>query len=125
MDYNTILNMKADELLNWLIDNFTLQMPSEIITVEDMNEAAKSLLKLTSNYSYVCALLSASKVAKREAKRNMSAEKYQDMVDKCEIVQNITDVVKQQYNAISRAVTIHIDNNMELRMNSSGSIRGK
>lgn len=124
MDYNTILKLEPKKLLEWMIENFSVQLPSEIITVEDMNRAGELLLKLSANYSYICTLLSASKIAKREAKRNASTEEYQDMVDRSEIIQNMTDIVKQQYAAVSRAVTIHIDNNTELRMNSTGGIRG-
>lgn len=124
MDYNSILKLEATELLEWLMDNFFIQIPSEIITVEDMQEAGKLLMQLSNNYSYLCALSSYAKIATRDAKRSGNKREHEDMVDKKEVIQNMTDCIKQQYAAISRAVTIHIENNVELRMNSTGAIRG-
>lgn len=113
MEYNSILSMNPTYLLEWLLQNFTVNLPEEIISVEDMNNASKLLLKLTSYYSYMNSLLSAAKIAKRKSKRNANVEEYQNMVDRTEIIQNMVDVIKQQYAAVSRAVTIHIDNNNE------------
>lgn len=112
--------MDPNDLLDWLLQNFTVELPTEIISIEDMNNASKLLLQLTSFFSYMNSLSSAAKIAKREAKRNATTEEYQNMVDRADIIQNMVDVIKQQYAAISRAVTIHIDNNTELRMNASG-----
>ena len=123
MEYSSILSMDPTRLLEWLLQNFTVNLPEEIISVEDMNNASKLLLKLTSYYSYMNSLLSAAKIAKRKSKRNATTEEYQNMVDRTEIIQNMVDVIKQQYAAVSRAVTIHIDNNNELRMNASGMLR--
>lgn len=120
MNYNNLLSMDPNDLLDWLLQNFTVELPTEIISIEDMNNASKLLLQLTSFFSYMNSLSSAAKIAKREAKRNATTEEYQNMVDRADIIQNMVDVIKQQYAAISRAVTIHIDNNTELRMNASG-----
>lgn len=116
MSYEQILSLPADKLLNWLTSNFLIEVPEEIVTVEDMKDASKLLLQCTSYYSYLCALSSYAKLATRNAKRSGDKTRYEDMIDKKEIVNHITDCVKQQYSAISRAVTIHIDNNQELRM---------
>lgn len=61
MEYNSILSMNPTHLLEWLLQNFTVNLPEEIISVEDMNNASKLLLKLTSYYSYMNSLLSAAK----------------------------------------------------------------
>jgi hypothetical protein len=108
------------ELLEWLTPNFTVILPSEICSIEDMNNASKLMLRLSSSYSYLVGLSSAAKVLKREIKRGGKTEDFQDMVDRCEIIQGVTDIVEQQYAAISRAVTIHIENNKELKMNCCG-----
>ena len=99
-------------------------MPDHIDSIEDMNNASKLLLKLSSNYSYICPLQSHAKIATRIAKRNKSKDDpdstidYEDMVDKKEIIDNVADCIKQEYNAISRAVTIKIESNRELQMTS-------
>lgn len=122
VNYNTILNLDALELSNWLDSEFGVQTPTEIISVEDMNEASKLLLKLSSYYSYLCSLLARAEIATRNAKRNSSKNEYEDMVDRKKAISLAVDRVKQQYSAISRAVTIHIENNQELRFGSSGKI---
>ena len=61
-------------------------------------------------------VLSYAKVNARLAKREGNKQKYEDAVDKKEIIQNMTDSIKQQYAALSRAVTIRIENNQELKI---------
>ena len=63
-------------------------------------------------------------IATREAKRGGDKDLYEDMVDRKEAVERMTESVKQQYSAVSRAVTIHIENNKELHMNMDGGIKG-
>ncbi len=125
MNYEEILRMEPKALLEWLIKEFHVEQPKEILTVDDMQLASALLLQLSSYYSYLCALLSYAKIATRESKRSGEKALHEDMVDKKDIIQNMTDAVKQQYASISRAVTIHQENNTELRMNSSGYIRVK
>lgn len=125
MDYNRVLSMKSEDMIDWLLKEFDLEIPGEIITPDDMDEAAKLLMQASSYYSYLCALLSYAKVYVRDLKRQGPSKKldYEDMVDRKEILQNFADSVKQQYSAISRAVTIRIENNQELRMNANGYIQ--
>lgn len=124
MDYMKIMEMEPIDLISWLNKNFLVQMPQHITSVSDMNQASELLMRLSGNYSYLCTLLSYAKVMVRNAKRNKPKSEYEDLVDRKEIIQNITDAVKQEYSAISRAVTIRIENNAELRMNTSGYIKG-
>lgn len=124
MNYAQVLNMEPMELISWLNETFPVAMPQKIITVLDMENASDLLLRLSSYYSYLCNLLSYSRVMVRNAKRNKEKEEYEDLIDKREIIQNKTDAIKQQYAAISRAVTIQIENNAELRMNANGFIKG-
>ncbi len=119
---NQLLTLTPMELLDYFTKNFTDELPSEVKSVEDMNHAAELLLKLTEEYSYICSLLSLAKIMTRDAKRHLSKEEYEDMVDRKEIIQNMADVIKQKYAAISRAVTIKLENNAELRMTGNGYI---
>ncbi len=124
MDYSTILNMDPDDLMKWLTREYVIQMPQEIVSVDDMNNAAKLLLQLSTYYSYLCTLLSYAKIRARKLKRDGDKQAYEDMVDRKEAIQNMTDSIKQQYAAISRGVTIRIENNQELKMTSNGYIKG-
>lgn len=120
MQYNSnfdqVLSKQPIELLNWLLDEFSIDIPSIIVTTQDMENASKVLLRLSGAYSYLMALLSYAKIRTREVKRSSQKEKYEDMVDRRDVIENVKDVVKQNYTAVSRAATICIENNNELKM---------
>ena len=123
MDYCKLLKLDTITLIKWLDKTFYVEMITEILDVEDMNKASKLLICLSSYYSYLCSLLSYAKVITRKAKRELTKEEYEDMIDRREAIANKTDAIKQQYSAISRAVTIHIENNAELKMNTTGCLK--
>lgn len=81
-----------------------------------MEQASVILIQLSTYYAYLCTLLSYAKINARMAKRTGNKAAYEDAVDKKEIIQNMTDSIKQQYAALSRAVTIRIENNQELKL---------
>lgn len=121
-NFNNVLKKSPMDLLNWLMDSFSVQIPEVIVSIDDMAEASKILLKLSGAYSYLMALLSYAKIMTRDAKRKVvkndpeTTRNYEDMVDRKEVLQHFTDIVKQNYTAVSRAVTIYIENNNELKM---------
>lgn len=117
LSYEDVLNMNPMELVDWLLTEFGEELPEKIETVDEMEMAGRLMLRLSGNYSYLTALSAYARIAVREAKRNKSKKEYEDMVDRKEIINSITDAVKQQYAAISRSVTIHTENNKELQMN--------
>lgn len=124
MDYLSVLNMDPYEMIHWITEEFSIDIPPEITTIEDMDEAARLLLKISGMYSYLCTLLSYAKIETRNKKRSGDKIAYEDMVDRKEIIQNMVDVVKQQYAAVSRSVTIRMENNRELQMVAGGYING-
>lgn len=115
-NYIDILAMEPFALLDWLSDTFSIECPSKIESIEDMDNASEILLKLTSYHAYLCELLSYAKIVVRQAKRNLSKIEWEDYVDKQAAIERRLDIVKQQYNSISRAVTIHTENNKEIFM---------
>lgn len=123
MDYQKVLEKGTIELIEWLNNEFSVDMPDEIMTPDDMDEAAKLLMQLSGYYSYLCSLFSYAKIYTRALKRGDDKEKYEDMVDRRDAIEKMLDAVKQQYAGVSRAVAIRIENNQELRMNSGGYIR--
>lgn len=124
--YEQILARTPFELQQWLVRNFTnaVILPEVIDTIEDMNNAAGILLRLTGYYSYLVNLLGYAKLRVRQTKRQGKEEKaaYEDMVDKRDLIDLAAASIKMQYQAVSRAVTIHQENCMELRMNGNGYI---
>lgn len=109
------------DLVDWLHDEFPMLMQPKIETVEDMDLASNSLLRLTAQYSYLCELLSYAKIIVREAKRNLPKEDYEDMVDRQNAIEKRLDIVKQEYLAVSRAVTIKSEINKEMFMEQGTS----
>ena len=113
---NEILNLSPIELLETLSNMYYIELPQALITIQDMEDASTLLLKLSGDYQYLVTLSSYAKLATREAKRNSSKEAYEDMIDKKEMIQNFVEIVKQNYKALSRAITVHMENNEELKM---------
>ncbi len=111
-----LANKDPKELINVLSRDFGVEVPDRLYTTDDMEDAAKLLSRLSNEYSFLLELLSLIKVLCREAKRSEDKRLYEDTVDKKEIVSNKVDAVKNQYQAISRMVTIHIENMSELKM---------
>ena len=123
MSFEQILSLDALTLLDWLIANFSVSLPNSIASYNEMNQASEFMVKLTGYYTYLMQLSSYAKIKKRIAKRELSKTEFEDLVDKEDIISKFADCIKQQYSAISRAVTIRIENNKELLMNSDGHIR--
>lgn len=121
-NFEEILNMDPRSMLEWILQEFSGEVPEEdipkmILTAEDMKSAGTVMLKLTGFYSYLTTLHSYAKIRTREAKRDKTnKEAAEDMVDKKEIIHSFAESVKQSYSAISRAVTIYIENSNELKM---------
>ena len=122
MDYNHILRMEPMELIDWLTNEFSVDMPQEIITVEDMENASKLLLKLSGSYAYLSVLLAHAKIATRALKK-IDKTKYEVMMDRRDAISSMAEAVKQEYAGVSRGVAIKIENNRELQMNSNGFIK--
>ncbi len=112
--YEELLSMEPITLLEQLNEEFKMDMPMEVMSQEDMDSCARLLLRASASYSYLVTLLSYAKIKTREAKRSGDKAAYEDMVDRKEVVQNMTDMVKQAYAGLSRAVTIRIESNREL-----------
>ena len=115
--FNALLSMPPKKFLAWLNANFYLKLPTYAVnSAEDMTNAAQLMTVLTNRYSYLCSFLSYAKIAVREAKRDGDKAAYEDMVDRRDSIDSMVSAVKQEYAAVSRAVTIHVENNEELKM---------
>lgn len=123
MNAQAFLTLPPKELSIRLDEEFDVTLPDAIISIEDMEAASKLLIKLSGSYSFLTSLLSFAKIAVRETKRSGDKVAWEDMVDRKDAIENKTNAIKQNYSAVSRAVTIHIENNAELRMNTGGYIR--
>lgn len=139
-----LLKMNPTELIDWLNQEFELEVPTKLETIEELKNASKLLSKTTNTYSYLMNVSSYAKISVREKKREsdkLSKEskankdatladelakkaaeaklEYENMVDRKEAIDNAADIANKQYNAISRMIAVKREINTELQMLNS------
>ena len=118
-DYSDLYSISVDNLIKWLDKRFYYSIPKGLESIDDMKVAGRLLGQLSNDYSYLAILLSYAKAFVRAEKRKGKDFKlsYEDMIDKRDIIDEMTSVVKMQYQAISRMITVKHDIQEELNMN--------
>lgn len=119
MDFSDLYLISVENLNKWLDNRFYVQIPNGLETIDDMKTAGKLLGQLTNDYAYLVQLLSRAKAYVRAEKRKGKDAKisYEDMIDKRDAIDEMTSVVKMQYQAVSRMITVKQDIQNELNMN--------
>ena len=121
-NYETWFNQTPTETFNKLVSRFNYTIPDKINTKADMEAAQGLMLKLTGDIAFLLALSSYAKIETSRVKRLGIKDETQDAIDKKEMIANFLDALKQQYNGVSRAVTINISNNEEMKFNGRGTV---
>ena len=105
--YQEVLSMDPDELQNWL-EEFIVQIPTSIETVEDMHLASKQLSTLASNFTYLNSLsVYAKNAVRREKKKGKENKEMADvMIDRQNAINSACDSLKLLYSCLSRLITI-------------------
>lgn len=118
INYTDLYHISVENLIKWLDKKFYVNIPAGLESIEDMQTAGRLLGKLSNDYSYLAMLLSYSKAFVRAEKRKGKDFKtsYEDMIDKRDIIDEMTSVVKMQYQAISRMITVKQEIQEELNM---------
>ena len=115
--FENILSLDPEDLLQWWNSNFLEDIPIAINNVEDLKNAGVLLGKLTNIYSYLVSLSMFAKLKVREAKKDKeNKENIDKAVDRKEIINSYADVIKCQYNAVSRMVTVKKQIDEEMKM---------
>ena len=118
-----ILSMSPKSLQIWLDNEFELTkpLPTEISSIEDLENAEKLISILTNRLAYLSSLGVFAKIAVRDAKRlgKEHKEKWEDMVDRQTAINTAEETVKQKYNAISRMITVKQEINKEIYMSEN------
>lgn len=112
----TMKQMDPEELNKELVHEYVEMIPVEVTSIEDMQKAGKLLGILTNNYSYMLATLNTFKIWVKITKANEDKKEYEKMVMRRDTVEAIVDILKQQYNAVSRLISVKQEINNELRM---------
>ena len=136
MTDQTINNIKDSdpmELLEWLEKNYTHRLPVGIQNAQDLNEAGKMLGRLSNEYSYIMTLQVhvglLAKLAKAECipKPKLSdkelmnmyvskKEAYDTMMMRKNVLESFSEILKSQYNAMSRMIAVYQQEQNELNM---------
>lgn len=115
--FENILTLEPEDLLRWLHENFLEDVPTSISTIDELKAAGVSLGRLTNIYSYLVSLSLFAKLKVREVKKNKESKEIIDKaVDRKEIINSYADVIKCQYTAVSRMVTVKKQIDEEIKM---------
>lgn len=112
--YSEILNKDLVTLVTELNRDYCIMIPTDISTPQAMAEAGQLLGALTNSYSYLMGVLSLLKASAREAKKTDKVL-YEQLVGKRDAVADTVEMIKQEYNAVSRMITVKIEVNRELQ----------
>lgn len=112
----TMRGMDPEELNSDLIEEYVHEIPINIESVDDMARAGRLMGILTNNYSYMLATLNTFKIWVKIAKKAEDKSEYEKMVMRRDSVEAIVDILKQQYSAVSRLISVKQEINNELRM---------
>ena len=115
--FENILKMEPADLLIWLEENCSEEIPTTVTNIEDLKRAGELLGKLTNIYSYLVSLGMFAKLQVRETKKDKTnKEEIDKSVDRKDIINSYAEVVKCKYNAVSRMVTVkkQIDDEMKM-----------
>lgn len=96
------------------IDGFLSNIDIRILTTEDAQAATTELGELSNRYAYLSSLSNHAKLYKRRLRRAGNVSDYEDMIDKEAMITDAMSSVDRQYRALSKAITVHIENNKEL-----------
>lgn len=100
-----------------LTKEFSYELPEFLDNPEDLRKAGVLLGELCSAYSYLVQLASFGKLLVRELKRKKAPkDEIDNAIDKRDIINNLSEIIKLQYNTVSRMVSIKQQINYELKM---------
>lgn len=119
MKMSEIQEIPAEKFVNWIAENFYKPVPSSVDTYEDAVAASKLLAFYANGYAYLCQVHSCLKITARTDKRLGHKERAEDYADKRDIAEEMSKVIKQCYQAVSRMLTVRQNNLDELNMSEN------
>lgn len=120
-----ILSMEPNSMLTWIKkEGFLMEIPESLETVEDLKYAQSLLTKIANYNTYLSVILAYAKTATRYLKAEVETNKnnpeksfeYDRMISRRDTLQMVVDILKMQYQAISRSFTIRQEALKELNM---------
>lgn len=107
MNYQNILNSDPQELFMWIQNEYMLEIPTQIDNPDELAKAGNRLGELINIYSYLMSMTTLANLNVKEKKKN---KEDKDSINKAigirDVLQNSSDIIKAQYTAISRMISV-------------------
>lgn len=134
---NNILSVSPEEILEDMENSYIYEIPNGIHTEQEVHRAGELLGELMNSYAYTMSLLTRVAMYYKTAKIALPSKpnskastdeiesyyKAKNAIDtlatKKYILENYTDLIKAQYNGLSRMITVKIKEDEEARMSDS------
>ena len=107
MNKTSLLTMSVHGVIDDLREKVLGEVPQGITNMEDVEHLEVLLGKLPNDYAYVVSMLGYARNYVRELKRQKDKDRYEDMMDKRDALENIASAIKLQYQGVSRMLTAH------------------
>lgn len=108
------------ELADYLLANYTVEIPVSADTPEDLRQIGTLLGTLSNSYSFVMSLLMYAKVNIRECRRQGEKVLVDDAVDRKNVLEDFVSILKMQYSAVSRLISARQQAAEEMKMLGEG-----
>ena len=121
-DYNIneLLNLTPLDLANWLHARYLFVLPTSVETVEDLRQANELLSKLTNTFAYIESVRTFASIYVREGKKKkLDKEIIDDRISRRDVLDTFANMLKAQYNAMSRMITVKKQIDEEMNMYNS------
>ena len=116
MTIKSILTLDPLDLADYLIENYFIPIPTTIARLEDLSLAGDSLKQIGVTLQFFHELSAYAKRYVRIAKRELPKDAYEDMIDRKEIIAEITNALTELKNGLSRNVTTYTNSIQEMNL---------
>jgi hypothetical protein len=116
-NYKDILNSNPQELFDWIDDKYMEAIPESLETPDELLAAGNRLGELTNIYSYLMSMVTLSNMQLRNTKKDKDKkDEAIEMMNRKDVLQNAAEIIKMQYTAISRMITVKKQADEEINM---------
>lgn len=116
MTIKSILTLDPLDLADYLIENYFIPIPTRIENSEDLSLAGDALKQIGVTLQFFHELSAYAKRYVRIAKRELPKDAYEDMIDRKEIIAEITNALTELKNGLSRNVTTYTNSIQEINL---------
>lgn len=105
----SILQLDPLDLVGYLMETYYVEFPQEINNAEDLKAAGNALNRFGVTLQFFHELNAYARRYVRIAKRELTKNEYEDMIDRREIISEMTDAIEEVKNGLSRNITAYIN----------------